>query len=538
VSQSPTRGGNSGKPILLSDQQGFDRRWFAPNLKAVYAPSRLEEVAGCVADALVNYGKDVKVTSGRHCYENFVYNDSTLAVIDMSGIDEVGFDNERYAYFVDAGCENWSVYRSLLNTHGKTLPAGSCYSVGAGGHITGGGYGLLSRMHGLTIDYLTAVDVVTWDAASGQATLRHVSNESASEAERDLFWALRGAGGGNFGVIVRYYFEQLPDAPDYATLFSLAWDWSQVTQEIFSDLVEFYAALMPLLPDNEFTALRLSHVAAGQLGMTLQVASLPGMSYDQHCQHASERAQTVKQFFDKVLPAVHLQKPLNGHPGYMSSITSSLTEHHLTYLEAVQQLNGSGPNQFGKYKSAYMKKGFPADQIATIYTFLHDTPNGPGNTPLDMAQCLLQVDSYGGAINRVSPNATAVPQRSSIMKLQYQAYWNNAAGPGQANESPYREMAQGYLDWINQFYAEVYAAMGGTPDPLKDPSGTVDGCYYNYADSVLGTHADERIDQAMWLYFLDNFRNNERNLVEVKRYWDPENYFNHPQSIPLHSVEK
>jgi len=37
----------------------------------------------------------------------------------------------------------------------------------------------------------------------------------------------------------------------------------------------------------------------------------------------------------------------------------------------------------------------------------------------------------------------------------------------------------------------------------------------------------------MWLYFLDNFRNNERNLVDIKRYWDPENYFHSPQSIPL-----
>ena len=220
----PTRGGDSGHPILLSDQQGFDRRWFAPNLNAVYAPTRPEQVADCVTNALATYGKDVKVTSGRHCYENFVYNDTTRAVLDMSGVNQIGFDNAHNAYFVDAGCENWTVYRTLLNTHGKTLPAGSCYSVGAGGHITGGGYGLLSRMHGLTIDYLSAVDIVTWDDASKQATLRHVSNESASQHERDLFWALTGAGGGNFGVIVRYYFAQLPDAPDYATLFTLAWD--------------------------------------------------------------------------------------------------------------------------------------------------------------------------------------------------------------------------------------------------------------------------------------------------------------------------
>ncbi len=533
MSQFPTRGGNSGLPILLSDQQGFDRRWFAPYLNAVYVPTQPEEVAACVADALGTYGRDVKITSGRHCYENFVYNDTTRAVIDMSGLNQAGFDTAQNAYFIDAGCENWTVYRTLLNTHGKTLPAGSCYSVGAGGHITGGGYGLLSRMHGLTIDHLTAVDIVTWDAGSKQATLRHVSNLSASQPERDLFWALTGAGGGNFGVIVRYYFEQLPDAPSYATLFTLAWDWEPTTQQQFADLLDLYGALMPQLPDNEFTLFKLTHESANQFGLTLQVASLPGMSYDEHSQNASDRAQTLKQQFEQVLPAVDLRQPLGGHPGFMSSTTSSLTEQHLTYLEAVQTLNGSGPNQFGKYKSAYMKKGFPPDQIETIYNYLHYTPSG-----LDMSQCLLQVDSYGGAINRVSPTATAVPQRSSIMKLQYQAYWNNAAEPGQANQSPYREMAQGYVDWINKFYADVYAVMGGTPDPVKDPSGTVDGCYYNYPDNVLGTHDDGKIDQAMWLYFLDNFRDNKRNLVDIKRYWDPQDYFHHPQSIPLHSVGK
>ena len=533
MAQFPTRGGNSGLPVLLSDRQGFDRRWFAPYLEAAYVPTQPDQVAGCLSDALLSYGPDVKISSGRHCYENFVYNDTTRAVIDMSGVNQLGFDSVRNAYFIDAGCENWTVYRTLLNTHGKTLPAGSCYSVGAGGHITGGGYGLLSRMHGLTIDHLTAVDIVTWDAASKQATLRNVSNQSASQAERDLFWALTGAGGGNFGVIVRYYFDQLPDAPDYATLFTMAWNWSDMTLDLFTSLLNYYSELMLTLPENEFTLLKLTHVAANQLGMTMQVASLPGMSYDNHRQHATNRAQMVKQHLEQVMPAVHLIQPLGGHPGFMSSTSSSLTEQHLTYLEALQTLNGSGPNQFGKYKSAYMKKGFPSDQIETIFNHLHITPDGPNSQPLNMSQCLLQVDSYGGAINRVSPTATAVPQRSSIMKLQYQAYWNNDAEPGQADKPPYSEMAQGYLDWINQFYADVYAAMGGTPDPLKDPTGTVDGCYYNYADSVLGTHADNRINQAMWLYFLNNFRNNGRNLVDIKRRWDPQNFFNSPQSIPL-----
>ena len=202
MTQGPTRGVTS--PLILSDRQGFDRRWYAAHLEAVYVPASLDQVAPCVEAALSAYGRGVKVSSGRHCYEDFVYNDGSRAVIDMSALNQVGYDPVQCAYFVDAGCENWTVYRTLLNGFGKTLPAGSCYSVGAGGHITGGGYGLLSRLHGLTIDHLTGVDIVTWDAASRRARMRHVSDGSGDSAERDLFWALRGAGCGKFGVITRY----------------------------------------------------------------------------------------------------------------------------------------------------------------------------------------------------------------------------------------------------------------------------------------------------------------------------------------------
>src|SRR5690349_5332934 len=88
---------HSSRPVVLSDRQGFDRRWFAANLQAVYVPTHPERVADCVTAAIKTYGKDVKVASGRHCYENFVYNGSTKAVIDMSALNQVGFDATRNA---------------------------------------------------------------------------------------------------------------------------------------------------------------------------------------------------------------------------------------------------------------------------------------------------------------------------------------------------------------------------------------------------------------------------------------------------------
>jgi hypothetical protein len=519
------------RPVVLSDRQGFDRRWFAPNLQAVYVPARADEVAECLTAALTAYGRDVRITSGRHCYENFVYNSTTRAVIDMSALNQVGYDRERNAFFVDAGCENWTVYRTLLNGFNKTLPAGSCYSVGAGGHITGGGYGLLSRLHGLTVDHLSAVDIVTWDASAGRAQLRHVSADSASSDERDLFWALCGAGCGNFGVIVRYYFAELPDAPDHASLSVLAWNWSDLDRNSFGDLLAAYADLVVEMPETDFGLLKLNHVASKQIGLILQMVSAPGVGAREHRERAELTTERHRTVLSRIVPTVALEKPLGGHPGYMTTMPASDAAQHVTYLEALQTLNGSGANQFGKYKSAYMKKAFPPDQVDAIYKWLRITPAGVSEA--DMSQSLLQVDSYGGAINRRPSAATAVPQRSSILKLQYQTYWLNASRPGEGEQSPYNAQADAHLQWINDFYRDVYAAYGGTPDPARDNTGTVDGAYYNYPDVVLGSHERGDVDHALRLYFLENYRANPRNLVKVKQRWDPEDHFHHAQSIPV-----
>ena len=182
----------------------------------------------------------------------------------------------------------------------------------------------------------------------------------------------------------------------------------------------------------------------------------------------------------------------------------------------MQTLNGSGPNQRGKYKSAYMRKGFPTDQVEAIFNSLKVIP--PGLQASDMTQSLLQVDTYGGAINNVSPTATAIPQRSSILKLQYQTYWQK-----QKDDAA-------FLGWIRDFYTAVYAKTGGVPDPDRDPEQNVDGCYYNYPDVDLNDHGGR--DGALHLYFLDNFRRNPRNLVAVKQRWDPADIFHSAQSIP------
>jgi len=513
-SSSASAGHVVSRPVLPSDRQGFNRRWFAPNLQRVYVPNTSQDVAVCLEQAVAQEGRGVKVVSGRHCYEDFVYNEGTDAVIDMSALDQAGWDPDRKAYFIQAGCDNWAGYRALLNSFGRTLPGGSCASVGAGGHISGGGYGLMSREHGLTIDHLTAVDIVTWDDSRSRATVRHISESSTDPDERDLFWAVRGAGGGNYGIITTFYFADPPIAPAYASLWNIAWDWSELSEARFSRLLSEYSQWVAEMPTRYFTLLKLNHSGSGQVSMLLQMASEPDANLDQHLAEVGEFVTSSQKRLAPVGKVARGQQ----------------TVQHLTFFEALWTLNGNGPNQFGKYKSAYLNAAIADDQSAAMYQWLRTTPEGIPAT--QMGPSLVQIDSYGGAVNTVSSTATALPQRSALLKLQFQTYWNNASRVGALTSDWEIDQQEAHLSWIRGLYSDTYASTGGTPNPAADPRGIVGGCYYNYPDTDLGTHADGRIEDALWLYFLDNYRNNPRNLVDIKKRWDPSNLFNHAQSIP------
>src|SRR5690606_2126755 len=90
---------------------------------------------------------------------------------------------------------------------GVTVPGGICLGVGMGGHVTGGGYGPLSRKFGLVADHLAGVEVVTVDADGSARTVTAMKDGP----EHDLWWAHTGGGGGNFGVVTRFLLRS-PDA--------------------------------------------------------------------------------------------------------------------------------------------------------------------------------------------------------------------------------------------------------------------------------------------------------------------------------------
>jgi hypothetical protein len=464
--------------------RGFNLRWAGRPAAIALCGS-----AGQVRDtvqAAVDSGQRITVRSGGHCYENFSAGNEGGVIVDLAPMSNVGFDEERGAWFVEAGAILWTVIWRLYKEYGRALPGGSCYSVGAGGHITGGGYGLLSRKHGLIVDWLDAVEIVrVTDERKAEIILAERDGEAA-----DLLWACQGAGGGSLGIVTRFWFRQMPEAPSQAWLANLAWNWSDLDRDEFGRIVDRYGSFFvensaPGSPyDGLFALLHLTHIQENKGGQIVLTA-----------QYVGDSPRLLEEFLVHMtaygVPPVAQTHPV-GHNHFPLRTTETMC---LPWLYATQRLDPSGPNQRGKYKSAYMKKAFPPEQVDTMWRYLTDDFTNP--------QALLQVDSYGCAVNAVASDATPVPQRSSIMKLQYQTYWTD------------EEDSPANLDWIGAFYTDMYGAAGPVPDEVMD------GCYVNYPD----------VDLEDWqgLYYLGLYP----RLQQVKARWDPHDIFNHAQSIAL-----
>lgn len=493
--------------------RGTNQRWVATpeKVRMVTTPTQAESA---VREA-VTAGKRLTVRSGGHCYEDFVFNSQVQVVVDLSAMNQVYFDPAMNAFAIEAGASNLQVYETLYKLYGVTIPAGSCASVGAGGHISGGGYGLLSRQLGLTVDYLHAVEVVVVRSNGTVETVKASRDDTG--ALKDLWWAHTGGGGGNFGLITRYWMRTpgatgndpttlLPKPPSEVFFNAITFPWPQMDQQDFQNLVKNFGRWHELnsAPSSPYAGLFGLLKLNANSGPNSSIGLLTQMDASTHA-----NARTLlNDYLTAVTAGVNITpQPMTVPMGEHAALPGFDKTRKLPWYIATDYLSGGNPTLYGKYKSAYARKGMSSFQVAALWN--HLSPLAP-----DGLEALVQVDSYGCKVNTVASDATAVPQRDSVLKLQYQAYWTD----------PAKEAAS--LAWIRNLYKDVYAETGGVPVP-----GFInDGCYVNYPDKDLGDPAFNT-SQETWgsLYYKGNFA----RLKTAKQTWDPTNFFRHAQSIPL-----
>lgn len=193
-------------PVLTPGDAAYDDARAVWNGLIDRSPALIVQCSGAadVVDA-VNFAREqgltLSIKAGGHNVAGNAVNDGGL-VVDLSQMRGVTVDPATRIVRVQGGA-TWGDCDRETQLFGLAVPGGVVSTTGVAGLTLGGGLGHLRRAHGLSIDNLLSVDIVTADGEFRRA--------SATENE-DLFWAVRGAGS-NFGVVTSFEFQAHPVGP-------------------------------------------------------------------------------------------------------------------------------------------------------------------------------------------------------------------------------------------------------------------------------------------------------------------------------------
>ncbi|MFL6174981.1 MAG: FAD-binding oxidoreductase [Marmoricola sp.] len=394
----------------------------------------------------------VAIRSGGHSYPGWsagagrlVLDCRQLAGVSMSGTVAT----------IGAGAALAPVYAAVA-ARGRALPAGSCATVGIAGLTLGGGVGVLTRALGLTCDSVSAMQVVTADGRTRTVDASH---------DPDLFWALRGGGGGHLGVVTSFRFRTTA-APQLQT-FYLSWPISAATQ-----VIEAWQSWGPAADVRLWSTLKVLGGATHPSGPTVVLAGTwtgpgePDLSgLLTHCPRPSAHTTTPRSY----------AAAMNAYAGCLSIPVSRCH----TGPGGDLQREAFGATSHVAYRP------LTAPGISTLLDRVSDADS------TGLKEAGLSMDLLGGRVRELSPGATAFVHRDALMTVQYTATFTGTRA----------SVADGFVRGFR-------SAM----TPYWD-----DHAYVNYADASLKDPA-----QAY-------FGANARRLAGVRRTYDPDRFFTQPQ---------
>lgn len=438
-----------------------------------------------VLQELVNQKKHIAVRCGGHCLESFVTDPAIEVVIDVSGLKGVRFDATMNAYEIMAGNTLGEVHEKLYNEWGVFLPSGEHPDIGMGGHIPGGAFGFFCRKYGLGVDYLYAVEVVSVNR--NREVVTTIATAENGDPNRQLWWAHPGGGAGNFGIVTRYWFRNLPAAPEFVETAELEWEWKHIDAAGFQQLLTNFGnwCMSNSHPDDSANAL---------------FATL-------HCFNAGASNIKLKAVLCEQLTAGELLREIMETLAHAHHIPVSLIRKKMRWLDFV--LNPfpdifSGGKASFKVKDALQLQPLSAEQIKTAYHYLSNSEQTPG--------AFIGLASYGCMVNSIDSHATAAVQRSAIMNIACAAGWQDV------------EDEQRHLDWVRGCYASLFTLTGGVPVPNE----VTGGCMIAHPDNDMANTAWNKSGLPWHVFY---YQRNYPLLQTVKAAWDPNNIFRHALSV-------
>jgi FAD/FMN-containing dehydrogenase len=443
-----------GQPGYRQARELFNPRFDAIRPQAVAYCATAGDVRAALAFAR---DSDVPfaVRAGGHSYGGWSIGPGL--VLDVSRMAQVRVDGATAR--VGAGATLLDVYDAVAAKE-MALPAGSCPTVGITGLTLGGGLGVLTRAWGLTCDQLTAVELVTADGRLVTANARH---------EPELFWACRGGGGGNFGVVTSLKFRLRP-APQLTTWY-YRWDWTHA-----ADVLHGWQGWAADAPAAMWSTCKLltrpggsspsAQVSGTWLGDPARLGRHLADIVDAVGHRPVGSTRATRGYLDTML----------AEAGCSSVSAAKCTTRRSAFAAASHILSPSLPDR-GVETAVSQVEGRQAAR-----------PPGQSGVSFDV---------LGGAVADVAVNDTAFPHRGALAVVQYTAGWPD----GQSDAAVASDVA-----WLHGFRAAMTPFMGN-------------GAYVNYADPSL--------ENWQTAYYGLNYA----RLQRAKKSYDPDNVFHFPQSV-------
>jgi hypothetical protein len=392
--------------LLLPGEEGFslaawpnNARWADVRPIAIALCADESDVQRCIA-WVQDAGVPFAIRSGGHNYAGFSTTPGLL--IDVKPMSGVRLDLANGTATVQGGANNETV-ASALRVAPFAIPAGRCPTVGTSGLVLGGGWGFAASHAGLTCDSLLATDVILADGSK-----RSISDDEYG----DLFWAVRGGGGGNFGVHTSFTFKLRPVQD--VTTFNLVWTPGKQVE-----LMRALQSMQLTNPRAISTRTKARPIAAG-----------PRPQRDQLL------VETLGLFWGSEKQLRELLAPVYGvQPPRIENI------YEMEYWRARDYLLTDDPTGLYDIRCNYVRQELGEDALDAMLGWMTRWPGGARRQ--DNMGILF---ATGGAVNDVKPDATAYVHRNANWIFEMEAAWSPLDRPA---------VVEAQLDWLSSYQADM-----------------------------------------------------------------------------------
>jgi FAD/FMN-containing dehydrogenase len=449
----------------------------------VVQPERTSQVQTVIRETK-SRGISITIKNGGHSYAGFSTASKDIS-LDLLRMRDVNLDMASGLVTMQGGAQWGHAYRMLVNGRhdGYIINGGRCPTVGVSGFILGGGLSPFTRSFGMGCDTLKEATIVTADG--NVVTVKDTDDRRSNKGR--LFWALCGAGGGNFGVVVemKLRVQRLQNEDGNIVAGRFTWMPNTIDADFMETMNSFYTADWPTRMTIDSSWLCDLQQTRSELAVRFIVC------YDGN-------TEDFEQVVDKYVKQTELSKQLKRR---------SLPEKSSRFLHETLVAQWSEETI----------KAFPSSRSYSIYTsfvFMNDRASMEKITSIIREQMK--------AFRRLFQGETALLQVTWIHSGGKASDKKRSASAFRWRDGVYHSYIM--IQWNEKFLErDMRGFLGEFKKELKPFSMMRRAVFINFPDGALQSSAHERA----------YYGNNRQELQRIKAIWDKDNFFNWVHGVRL-----